>query len=79
MIQHSYIPNADDKLKVLKKLVYIRLVDRGGDPACYMIYVQDYDTPDIRYWCRQNYDRDVLIADMYNHYYHWLLSHCNVT
>ncbi len=76
MIQHSYVPNADDKLNVLKKLVNIRLIDQGGVPPCYLIYIQNYHTPSIRHWSRQGYDRDELIGDMYDHYYNSLLPHC---
>lgn len=79
MIQHSYIPNSDEKLRVLRQLCNIKLEDQGGDPSCYLIYIQDSDTPNIRYWARQGYDRDELIIDMYDHYYQLLLSHCNVS
>lgn len=76
---HSYIPNADEKLRVLRQLCNIRLEDQGGTPPCYMIYVQDRDTPNIRYWARQSFDRDELIIDMYDHYHRMLLAHCHVS
>ncbi len=79
MIQHSYVNNADEKLIILSKLVNIRFENQGGSPPGYLIYIQDQNALNIKYWARQSFDRVELITDMYDHYYRLLLSHCNVS
>ena len=78
-IAHSYIPNTDEKFRILEQLVNIRLEPQGGDPEFFLIYIQHYTKKNIRHWARMGYDRDELITDMYDHYHKLLRSNCKVS
>ncbi len=73
----SDVLTPDEKFHILRKLTNVVLEHSSDGPDHFQIYIQDRDTPSIRYWARMGYDRDELINDMYDHYYNLVRDKCD--
>jgi len=74
---HLNILTTDEKFEILRKMTNVVLENTHMENNLFQIYIQDRDTPGIRYWARMGYDRDELVNDMYDHYYQLMWDKCH--